>query len=451
MMLTDYKEKTKIYWGIFLLLIFTNLANDYIGTIFGAVFLVGFVMKKALHKGMSSECSVAAEYKKQIIPLYIMVLVMVLSFFIFYSYLQNLAIGLFTLSAFFIFPFILNSNLDLKRLSRTFKFFILIEGVLFLYQYVEVAIRFGNWNVFSRIQSLGDFFVGTSNNAHQISITFALISLFFLNQYFEKKNKNSLLWFLISFIMFSLPSFTAAFIVYICMVIIILLLKIIKKFSVRIKDSYAKNKGVRGKGLGLASPLIFIVMTLIILFTFQKVIDYGISQIKQTYQNQMSSRKVVGIYNTIHYFSKESNIIPLIGVGIGNYSSRAGLICSGEYLTTEVSWLKPTPSEYTLKYITPLWNRVITRLGASDGTINQPFNQYQTLYGEGGLIGLSLFVYFLISLYRYKNKQCKGSYLHLSVIMFSVGIMLADNWLEYPNFAFMFWLLIACKPEKCGL
>ncbi|WP_055666463.1 hypothetical protein [Desnuesiella massiliensis] len=119
-----------------------------------------------------------------------------------------------------------------------------------------------------------------------------------------------------------------------------------------------------------------------------------------------------------------------IGNGVGNYSSRAALTASGYY----VSWysygkpyFKPLISEYTDKYIKP---SIFAEYGIS--ITEQPVSQYTSIMGEFGIIGFFAFMLFFIKLF------IKGNDINKLTIIYFLGILLLDNWIEFPKISMIF-------------
>lgn len=120
----------------------------------------------------------------------------------------------------------------------------------------------------------------------------------------------------------------------------------------------------------------------------------------------------------------------LIGNGMGNYSSRAALTASGYY----VSWysygkpyFKPLISEYTEKYIKP---SIFAEYGIS--VTEHPVSQYTSIMGEFGIIGFFVFISFFIKLF------IKGNDINKLTIFYFLGILLLDNWIEFPKISMIF-------------
>ncbi len=92
--------------------------------------------------------------------------------------------------------------------------------------------------------------------------------------------------------------------------------------------------------------------------------------------------------------------MPYIGIGPGNFSSRASLIGTGYYFggfndPIDLPLLEPKTSPATDKYIIPLW-RWISELPWSAGSTLKPFSSWISTIGEFGLLVFLIIFGFII-------------------------------------------------------
>jgi magnesium-transporting ATPase (P-type) len=143
----------------------------------------------------------------------------------------------------------------------------------------------------------------------------------------------------------------------------------------------------------------------------------------------------------------------LLGTGIGNFSSRASLFLSGQYLDNQL-FFPIVPSEATKELIMSYYskNNGGMNIFGYDGlsVVNEPFSQYTTMFSEFGLVGFSLFVVWFLSLIYYSIKI--KNILLFVVIFFSLLIFIGNNWLEFVSYISLFFLILKysiIRSKKC--
>lgn len=96
------------------------------------------------------------------------------------------------------------------------------------------------------------------------------------------------------------------------------------------------------------------------------------------------------IYVTIFELPHQILLQPLVGVGPGQYSSRAAMIATGEYLTrASIPLLPDYTSDLTERYVMPAFF-------ASNSSTNSPTSSWLALYGELGMIGWGMLMLLLL-------------------------------------------------------
>lgn len=149
--------------------------------------------------------------------------------------------------------------------------------------------------------------------------------------------------------------------------------------------------------------------------------------------------KVVATRNTINI----SGQIPahfFVGFGPGQYSSRASLIASGQYLKDTDMKLPYSTNEFNQRNIlSPYLNR-------TGGSFFMPSYTFLSIYGEFGFCGLMLLSFVMILLYR-KYMKSFGHTVYGRIFvtfLFSFFIFLGfyeNNW-EYTAFTTIFVILL---------
>lgn len=121
--------------------------------------------------------------------------------------------------------------------------------------------------------------------------------------------------------------------------------------------------------------------------------------------------KMKATYDTLFILPKDEWIQPLIGIGPGQYASRAALMVSGEYLERSSIPLIPNyVSTYAQRYI-------ISRLGVIGSSLHLPTSSWIAWYGEMGLIGLLILTIVLIKGIRFFRSYSSPVFPRMSFFM----------------------------------
>jgi hypothetical protein len=149
----------------------------------------------------------------------------------------------------------------------------------------------------------------------------------------------------------------------------------------------------------------------------------------------------------------------LIGLGPGQYSSRAGIIASGQYgslseFFTKLPFLNLGVPEAFKEHVLIHWNDYKKNSGYGNSTMNRPFLSLLSVYAEYGPIifaGLLLGIGLLMARAKsaYKNlKACKSDPRKLMPYTFSISMLFLvmigvyENYYEVPQGIFVGILLI---------
>lgn len=144
------------------------------------------------------------------------------------------------------------------------------------------------------------------------------------------------------------------------------------------------------------------------------------------------SEKAVATFNTIVRLPTDYQLQPLIGIGPGQYSSRASMILSGEYLLgTSLPFQRIGGA--TEKYIMPMWRRLTSITGKSSTFF--PFYSWMSLYGEMGLAGLLVIGFWIVRtashLRKWYSQEFPVMNLAMLVLLFYIAFLgFQDNYWE---------------------
>ncbi|HEB36040.1 MAG TPA: hypothetical protein ENI18_09405 [Candidatus Aminicenantes bacterium] len=334
------------------------------------------------------------------------------------------------------FTFPHNKNI-LRITISLLVFFSLVQILIGLFQLYR-TFGFSMVNPFSITTAAGDFFTGFLGNSHLLALKLFFLATILTFLWWGTKKKKYLIYTIFVILGWLLASAIHSIILAIITIIFYTLLS---------------NKLKRRK----LKIFIYAFGAIIVIFTLTSVIQPGNIDYAK---NQMSSllnkddslriRKLTGLKNTLFKLPQEKFYAPIIGVGLGSYSSRAAMITSGEYLRHHPSFIPIIPSKETKKFILPLWNRELLKNKWNHGVSNQPFSSWQSIYGEVGFIGLIIFLFVFfnnIKVFSFLLNNCKDKYIcsiasgMLFFTIYLFFLLFMDNWLEYPRLMIPYWLI----------
>lgn len=150
------------------------------------------------------------------------------------------------------------------------------------------------------------------------------------------------------------------------------------------------------------------------------------------------STKAIAAIATYNELSEHKPYQKYVGVGPGQYCSKASLILSGTYLNSRIPESLKSVSPDLQTYILPIWNNYKLRKWKA-GSTYFPFCSWLTLYGELGFAGclLLLIALFLFTrnLLLKANKENLGLILGLMVTVFYLFLLgIQDNYWEWAQF-----------------
>lgn len=134
------------------------------------------------------------------------------------------------------------------------------------------------------------------------------------------------------------------------------------------------------------------------------------------------SPKIRATYNTLVNVPQVVPLQPLIGLGPGQYSSRASLIRSGEYLEGRLP-LPPLAHPLAEQYIISEWR--FFKRSLMGGSVFFPFYSWLSVYGEFGLIGIIAVISFsmVVLLTLLRSSSQKFPYLRTAMIVLLIYIV----------------------------
>lgn len=348
--------------------------------------------------------------------------------------IQGILWGSYLLSPMIVMPFLYSHHRNRESIRSALKIFTYIQALFVAAQYFYIIIKTGELNPFDTNKSLGDFIAGTFLSfSTPLAVSFVFIAIFFLYDFYTSGKKSSVwLSVIASLITFSTGAMSIA-ILLIPLYILIVLLKTIKS-----KISSSKKMA--------CLAMFFIAFAVVGGWQIQNI-AYS-TYLADRIQNTAPPLKFEIAINVI------DNVISgkefLWGVGIGNFTSRASLFLSGQYLGDQF-FVPISPSDISQRLILPFYNinyRGVEYNGYDSlSVVSEPFSQYTTVVSEFGLFGLIILLAFLIILFRTSSRQ--NNLLYFSCSALTATLFISNNWFEYASFPAIFYLMYAYpKVEK---
>lgn len=147
--------------------------------------------------------------------------------------------------------------------------------------------------------------------------------------------------------------------------------------------------------------------------------------------------KAVVYKKTFLEIPREDLKFALIGSGVGNYDSRAALICTGEYVDFYNSLFKPSVGKYTQKYIFEAVRLAHNNGGSDYGSVlARPYSSVLALMGECGYIGIGLFIILIIVLLKRRGPTTKN------LVLIWLSFCFVENYFEYSKVLLMLYVCI---------
>lgn len=153
--------------------------------------------------------------------------------------------------------------------------------------------------------------------------------------------------------------------------------------------------------------------------------------------------KLDAYYETFIKLPQTDTEFFLIGNGMGWYSSRAALACSGVYMDAYKEMFSPSMSKYTGKYIYPVLVRAYYNSATDYGSVlARPYSSIISLMGETGILGILLF--FTI-VYKIGKRYGNGARL---ILLAWLGACFVENYFEYSKIILVLLMCVYIVDES---
>ncbi|WP_420580232.1 hypothetical protein [Reichenbachiella sp.] len=367
---------------------------------------------------------------------------------VFYAYVydefspQNFFFSQLGLSTYFIFFIVdkraLSNPLLLKKATKfCFQMFI-FQGLFGIIQASYGFIQTGSFDVAN-----GDYVEGTihpslaaelsfSNPLFAYNMTFLMLASFIYIQFF-KKRRNYLPFLIgtLSLLLASVVHLMAFFVVAILISFVVVRPKISNFFP-----SIAKvnPNNVR---YGLFFGVVLFVLSV---FVFQSSNMRSFGAYYSNFTSGVPAKAII-TYSSIFELPEEHPAMLCIGLGSGQFSSRASLMLSGLYLEKEVPFFSKHTSRSFNNHLGYLLINSPTHGGNST---EKPYYSLLTVFTEFGLLGLFFLIVVGITILKgiYSNRQ------HPLSLFFSIGFFffgmcgIQEFYWEMPQAAFIGLMLL---------
>lgn len=158
---------------------------------------------------------------------------------------------------------------------------------------------------------------------------------------------------------------------------------------------------------------------------------------------ESDSGKAIATYYSIFHLPHDEALQPFIGLGLGQYSSRAALIRSGKYLGSGAIF-PVYVNKYTDTYIISLLFR---ERSYSGGSTYFPFYSWLSLYGETGWLGVffAIGLLFVIAIKIIRHESVVFPYMQIGLLILIIYVALLgfqDNYWEWAQAIFPAFLIL---------
>lgn len=321
----------------------------------------------------------------------------------------------------FVFSYIIFqviSKMTIGSIEKTLYWFFIINIIVIVFQYFKIAIEKKSILPYLISMGTGDYIKGVFTNSSVSMIIFSFYAIYF---YFLKKIRLTILATLLmlaSTYMSGIVIFVAVLLGY-------------SFFFLTIKSQFKI----------LVSLILGVLMFALL---SPDNIDYVVENLQDTVlDNSNKARKIVSFKQTAgQLFSDLDNFI--FGSGGGKYSSRTAFLTSGDY----VSWFPENYSYMSTDFERDhysLWNSKLLSLPYMDGTANQPFSFYNKIFGEYGILGFSIFIFFYLS--KFLRNFPYLSY-GKPLILLMLAYFILDYWYEYFTVILFYELFLQLDVRK---
>lgn len=363
-------------------------------------------------------------------------------YFVKYRYFvsQNYFLFLITFSV-FVLPFAidyryLGNRAFIEKLQSVTMKIILVQAIFAIAQGITSFLYHGSFDA-----NTGDWISGTINPMLTVktgseTVTFSdnmAIALMFTLPY-TLKHKNTRISYVLGVLSLILAS--------VMHIILILILSLIVG-TVLVLNKKNSHYFRRIINLGLAvGAAMFLVMAVLL--------PQNLGLLSNIVQNSTTLRnpKAVVVYELATSVPLYYPDQPYIGMGPGQFSSRAALIGTGYYFGSmfhpkRVPFTKRRIARPTREFIWNLWLDKATNTEWAMGSSYRPWNGFITLYGELGLFGCLVVLFFLLRLLLYIRKLSFDfdtslfGLVIMTCVLFMFLIAVQENYWEFPQMMIM--------------
>lgn len=194
----------------------------------------------------------------------------------------------------------------------------------------------------------------------------------------------------------------------------------------------------------LHKTILFVGLAGVLLVSIELIMP-GVSNSAQAFwkvYRDGKSPKTKAINTALYRLPERYPLVYVIGLGPGQYSSRAGLMSSGDYFDQKVSFLPNEVSQPFKEHVSVTWKAYTEdAAGFGNSTMHRPFFSLLSVFAEFGLIGFGLFVGIIGALFFklrklfffYKGLQVTNYYLCFCLGVFLItlfNVSVFENYLE---------------------
>lgn len=323
----------------------------------------------------------------------------------------------------------------MRRIAVVFAIFLLVEAVFGLVQGAVGVVRTGSFDV-----SNGDIVRGTiepdfvlrpsaANPMFAVLISSLLFTLFGI--WSDSRSRMRVFIFGLGLLAWVVASVLHTILFFVGSVAIALVLLI----RFRAQLSSARTKRLRIFGLGVSVLFVLGLGSLLLPGNFATFPIF----LEQTLQISPTSpsEKARATYSTFIFLPADAPLQPVVGIGPGQYSSRASLMRSGEYLTGGTLPLPAHVHPLADRYILKEW-RIFVATRPTGGSTYFPYYSWLSLYGEFGLVGVACIVAVSVRaawIFRTsRSQEFPRLSLAMLVLLFYVLLLgFQDNYWEIPQ------------------
>lgn len=349
--------------------------------------------------------------KNKILAIYIIIYLLVSTFINGFSLIKFIFAFMYLVPTFLLLFSIRYMNLNMTYVKSWIK-------PLLLSQYIAViSYCFANYKTLKTAVDF-DWVTGTLglSQCNILCIICLVSAVLFFNEFIVERKKSDLFYLIISLILAVFTSSIAILLMFIGIVTVFLFLN---------------KTNLRNKAKSLALVCVLILGFTLVTPQWMKNDIANFTDL--TYVEQRVG-KIKNYRNTFIEIPQKYFVQSIIGTGVGNYSSRTALTCTGYYIGFYNKLFPTEISMYTRDYILQDYTNVLAH---KLSTLNTPFSSIITIQGEFGFIGTLLFLKGLIEILKNSNKLQK------MIVLFFVSILFIENYIEFAKVISIFTL---CYP-----